>query len=404
MTHQVRRLRNDVSIRPFDAIDTCARYVIAVDDRHFVVNEAVAALLEATRDGGDTVSVSRRVSGILGRVVTAAQVERVLEEQLPECLFSAGQGQSASSPVRGRVLLLRAEHLAPALAVMGRLFTRERVWASMACFLCFEALLAWQLWHAGPEANAGASPFGVIALVILGMLLHEFGHLGACHRFGARHGGIGVGFYWLIPAFYAEVHGAWLLTRRQRAVVDAGGVYFQCLFLSLLSALYLWRPSPTVLMAIACTHLLVLNTLNPVLKFDGYWLLSDLTGSHNLHVRIREAACLWWRRISGASPTARLSRMQMLLVTSFGLLAAAYFSYVFFFLGLHLARASAAANAALQQSAAWWVIGLRSLWLAILGSLSFGIACMVARAVRGIISGVSFESIRKTTETSDALA
>jgi len=404
MKDKVPRLRNDVSIRPFDAIDTCARYVVAVDDRHFVVNDAVAALLEATRDGAGTETVARRVSGILGRVVTPAHVARVLEDQVPECLFSAGDGRSVATPVRARLLLLRAGHLKPALEWMARLFEPDRVWVSLACFLSVEGLLAWQLGSRGTEATVGASPLGVIALVVLGVLLHELGHLSACHRYGARHGGIGLGFYWFIPAFYAEVHGAWLLTRRQRAVVDAGGVYFQCVYLSVLSALYLWRPSPTVLMAIACTHLLVLNTLNPVLKFDGYWLLSDLTGSHNLHLRIREAARLWWRRLSGDASAASLSRTQMLLVGSFLLLALAYFSYVLFFLGLQLAKGSAALGTAWEQREAWWGIGLRSLWLMLLAGVSLGIAFMLARATCGIASAGAAAPVRDTARTTDALA
>jgi putative peptide zinc metalloprotease protein len=403
MTDSVPRLRDDVFIRPFDPIDTCPRYVVAVDERHFVVNDAVAALLEATREGGGTDAVARRVSGILGRVVTPAQVARVMEEQLPECLFVAGE-RSIATPVRARIRLLRPERLTPVLDLLARLFAPERVWTSLACFLCVEALLVWQLWSSSEETPVGVSPPGVIGLVVLGVLLHELGHLSACHRYRARHGGIGFGFYWFIPAFYAEVHGAWLLTRRERAVVDAGGVYFQCLFLSVLAALHLWQPSPTVLMAIACTHLLVLNTLNPVLKFDGYWLLSDLTGSHNLHRRIREAARLWWRRLAGDISATSLSRTQVLLVISFLILALAYFSYVFTFLGLQLARGSAALHAALMQQEAWWSICLRSLWITLLASVSLGIACMLARAIHGITSAGAMTSVSETTRATDVLA
>jgi len=127
-------------------------------------------------------------------------------------------------------------------------------------------------------------------LTVLGVLVHELGHLAACVRYHASHGGIGVGLYWCVPVFFAEVHGAWLLARQQRAVVDAGGLYLQSVYLALLGATYLVSEAPAVLAAIVCSHYLMLHTLNPVLKYDGYWLLSDLTGVHNLHQSVRRIA------------------------------------------------------------------------------------------------------------------
>ncbi len=59
---------------------------------------------------------------------------------------------------------------------------------------------------------------------------------------------------------------------------------------------YLLTGAPLILDAITWTHFLMLHTLNPVLKYDGYWLLTDLAGIPNLHAAIRDTARRMGRR------------------------------------------------------------------------------------------------------------
>ncbi len=95
--------------------------------------------------------------------------------------------------------------------------------------MLIEALVASRAASAAtPESLTGAQIVCAATLTALGIIVHEIGHLTACSRYGAQHGGIGIGIYWCMPVFYAEVNGAWMLPRLQRAVVDVGGLYFQC--------------------------------------------------------------------------------------------------------------------------------------------------------------------------------
>ncbi len=119
-------------------------------------------------------------------------------------------------------------------------------------------------------------------LFVLSCLAHELGHAGACARFGVRPGSIGVALYLMFPVFYTDVTRIWRLRRRQRVVVDIGGSYVQCLC----GACYVLAYAHTNAAAFfVATNLIVVTTLlnmNPLFRFDGYWLLSDALGVSGL--------------------------------------------------------------------------------------------------------------------------
>ncbi|MCJ7467960.1 MAG: peptidase, M50 family protein [Maribacter sp.] len=116
----------------------------------------------------------------------------------------------------------------------------------------------------------------------ISVTFHEIGHATAAGYFGARHGGIGGGFYLFTPVYYADVTDIWRLTRKQRIVVNLAGMYFECIFCSLLALTSYLAGNTTLLIVslIVCLH--TLFNLNPFLRSDGYWVLSDLTNQPNL--------------------------------------------------------------------------------------------------------------------------
>ena len=189
--------------------------------------------------------------------------------------------------------------------------------------------------------------------------------------------------YWCLPAFYAEVHGAWLLPRMQRAAVDAGGVYFQAIFVGVLGACQLAWPTPALLCAIALSQFLMLHTLNPILKFDGYWLLCDLAGVHNLHRTLRHIA----RRVVRRDWP---NRGELALLAAFMSIAAAYFTYLLLILGRNLAVAAAGVHSAIASidgsAPATLALICKGALLALVAALALGIALLLARAGRDLIS------------------
>jgi putative peptide zinc metalloprotease protein len=166
------------------------------------------------------------------------------------------------------------------------------------------AALASAAWG-GAVATSGRHALpAAVALFGLSLLVHELGHAAACLRYGAAPSAIGVGFYIAFPILYSDVSAAWSLSRRQRAVVDLGGIYLQ----SAVGALYLllhlvtgWAPFQVAVAGIVST---VVLSMNPLLRFDGYWVVSDLLGIANLHAEGRRALRHVWDRLRRRSPPA----------------------------------------------------------------------------------------------------
>jgi len=120
------------------------------------------------------------------------------------------------------------------------------------------------------------------ALFTISLMLHEFGHASACARFGAAPSSIGFVMYLMFPSFYSDVTAAWRLKRGQRVVVDLGGNYFQYIAGLLYVAAFLATGEGAFRLAFVMIIYASAFSLNPIFKFDGYWILADSLGVANL--------------------------------------------------------------------------------------------------------------------------
>ncbi|MET0963943.1 MAG: biotin/lipoyl-binding protein [Noviherbaspirillum sp.] len=203
------------------------------------------------------------------------------------------------------------DRCAPALP---HLFSRMMLLAWLAAIL--PALL--MIPHYWPElkafalTHAGTPRSLAIAWLAYPLIkgLHEAGHALAVRRWGGAVREVGVTMFLLMPVPYVDASAASGFTQRsRRAVVSAVGIMVEVLLAAL--AFYVWTEvQPGLVRDIAFVTLLTagLSTLavnaNPLLRFDGYFLLCDLAGLPNLDQRSRA----WWsgflqRRVAGADIT-----------------------------------------------------------------------------------------------------
>ncbi len=141
-------------------------------------------------------------------------------------------------------------------------------------------------------ARWSVSDIGTFAVVLAGLkILHELGHAIACKRYGGEVRELGVLFLVFTPCLYCNVSDAWLLPSRwQRLVISAAGMWIELLIAAL--CLWLWWGSEPGWFHATCLQIVFLATvstllfnLNPLLRYDGYFLLSDATGIPNLQQR-----------------------------------------------------------------------------------------------------------------------
>jgi putative peptide zinc metalloprotease protein len=142
----------------------------------------------------------------------------------------------------------------------------------------------------------GALAFAVA--LFFAKLCHEFGHAFMAKRAGCRVQSMGVAFMVLLPMFYTDVSDAWRVNdRRARLLIGAGGVLAELVLACI--ALLAWsllpdgpgRTAAFMLASATWITTLVIN-LNPFMRFDGYFLLSDFWEVDNLQGRAF-ALCRW---------------------------------------------------------------------------------------------------------------
>lgn len=129
-----------------------------------------------------------------------------------------------------------------------------------------------------------------VALFVL-KFLHEMGHAIACRRYGAPVHTIGLMLIAMMPLPYTDASSSWSLrSPGQRAIVAAAGMYVE-LFVAALAAMVWASTAPGLVNALAF-NLMIIGSIsslvfngNPLLKFDAYYILSDLTGLPNLYQR-----------------------------------------------------------------------------------------------------------------------
>ncbi len=136
-------------------------------------------------------------------------------------------------------------------------------------------------------------------LFLVSVLGHELGHASASKRFGIRPGPIGFTLYLVWPSLYSDVSESWLLSRKARVMVDLGGVMFQCG----VGALYVMLGTLTGSSVFWTADVLIagglIMNLNPLLRFDGYWVACDALGVTDLSRQGRRFALAALNRVRG---------------------------------------------------------------------------------------------------------
>ncbi|MEO1497641.1 MAG: HlyD family efflux transporter periplasmic adaptor subunit [Planctomycetota bacterium] len=126
--------------------------------------------------------------------------------------------------------------------------------------------------------------------VVLGgtKVLHEFGHGLSCKHFGGECHEMGVMFLVLTPCLYCNVSDSWMLPNKwHRAAIGAAGMYVEVVLTSVCTFVW-WFTEPGLLNFI-CLNIMfvsgvstILFNANPLLRYDGYYILSDIMEVPNL--------------------------------------------------------------------------------------------------------------------------
>jgi putative peptide zinc metalloprotease protein len=131
----------------------------------------------------------------------------------------------------------------------------------------------------------------LMVAIVISKIVHELGHAFSAKHYGCRIHAMGLAFILGMPLAYTDVSDTWRLKdRRQRLRVSAGGILAETLLAVVATWGWLILPDGSARAAcfvLATTGWLgtLLINLNPFMRFDGYYLLSDALGIKNLQQR-----------------------------------------------------------------------------------------------------------------------
>lgn len=227
-----------------------------------------------------------------------------------------------------RIPLLRPQqplqHLASALGWLFHPLTGLLV-LGLSLLGIILVLQQWDVFtHAVVESFSTDGLLSFALALIVAKTLHELGHALVATRLGLRVGHMGIAFVVLWPMLYTDTGESWKLSRsRQRLAIASAGIITE-LSLAGLSTLGWALCDPgalrNALLYLATTSWLLSLALNasPFMRFDGYFILSDLLDFPNLHERSSALARVTLRRnllgLQEAWPEAFPPRQRRLLV------------------------------------------------------------------------------------------
>jgi putative peptide zinc metalloprotease protein len=122
----------------------------------------------------------------------------------------------------------------------------------------------------------------VTFLAYSSILIHELGHIGACAKSKLKHGGIGIGIYFIFPVMYADITNIWLANRHNRVIANLAGIFNELLYAFLLFLLAWLTKNNSLMLSGVIISTMTVFELNPFGRLDGYWVLSDLSNTPNL--------------------------------------------------------------------------------------------------------------------------
>jgi putative peptide zinc metalloprotease protein len=138
----------------------------------------------------------------------------------------------------------------------------------------------------------------LLGLVVFAAAFHEFGHATGSRYGGAPPGVMGFGIYIVWPAFYTDISESHRLGRGGRLRADLGGIYFHSIFILLLATTYFLTGFEPLLLAAVVLQVEVVRQLLPLIRFDGYYVLSDVIGVPDLFQRLKPilVSVIPWRK------------------------------------------------------------------------------------------------------------
>lgn len=346
MGHTLPKLRADLTIRPQETKSGKVFIVKdAVSGRFFRFGEAEGFILRQL-DGETSLDVIRRRAReeLGGEVEPEVLIAFIKELRSGGILVdengSSQDNRSRNRRIRGNILFLRFKIFDPTWAFDHLsnfvrfcftpyfiIFSAILILLAMGEVLIYSADLSAEL---RALMQASSIPLYVF-FALFTVALHEFAHGLTCRYFGGDVHEIGFLLIYFQPALYCNVSDAWLFPEKSKRLwVSFAGPYFELFVWAV--AVFTWRATEPdtfinqcALIVTAVSGVKTLFNFNPLIKLDGYYLLSDFLEIPNLRMKSFRMVGDLLRKVTGRLQPGAVeeSRRDRIVCLAYGLVASA---------------------------------------------------------------------------------
>jgi|GEM_PF-406456 len=296
MDNSIPRLKEGIVIRDFDTCSEDKTYILSFQDINWQISDYLYGIISLI-DGTNTLEdIAKEMSVKMNISIEEENIKSVIDKFIAKRGLLVGTEDSYKKAGKKKlrylwlkVPLIKAKFVQK-FSVLSIMF-RPRILSFFFAFIAFTFIyIIWDVFKSPQNNNYNINYIYVLLVMAISTWFHEFGHASACMYYNLKPGEIGFAFYFTIPVLYSDVSCAWKLKRKQRVLVDVGGLYFQLLFLSILFFTGIFFDINILKMIGILGFFSVQRDLNPIIKMDGYWIISDLLGIPNLHQVTSEAS------------------------------------------------------------------------------------------------------------------
>jgi len=202
-----------------------------------------------------------------------------------------------------KVPLLRPNNFLESTMWMVKPFMSKGALYFYLCLFFISFVLVLQQWHSfigyfDSLFSLNGAVYLFFALAV-SKTIHEFGHAYTCKRYGLSVPTMGVMWMFIFGFLYTDTTESWKLSsRKKRVAIGSAGVLAELQLAVIATFFWAFMPDGVIrftffYLATAAWVATLLINLSPFLRWDGYWVLSDLLGIQNLRERSNKL-CKWF--------------------------------------------------------------------------------------------------------------
>jgi multidrug efflux pump subunit AcrA (membrane-fusion protein) len=322
-----------------------------VTRRYFRFTEAQASIIEIFKgEPKDCESIAALASDKLNTIVSTSTIEAFCKSLEEKFLLETPEVREKLGAIRGQQLEAR-NFLYWKIAsvdperIFAWLLPRTR-WAFKPSFQIMAVLaiftgftITWLNWR----SLSGAAPalFSVYGLLLIWPVMftvttiHEFSHGLTCCHYGGKVHEVGFMLIYFSPAFYCDVSDSYMFPKRtNRMAVALAGGFAQLTVWGVCTMI--WRITDTnayinklVFIVVVFSGLQTLVNFNPLIKLDGYYMLSDFLEVPNLRGKALRSLWDWIAGNGKSSWSIREMRAQLVYGAASAVFSISLLVYVY---------------------------------------------------------------------------